>query len=166
MSLLTPDAGLLFWMIFSFGIVFIILAKYGFPVITKALEERRAFIDESMESARKANEQLVNISAEGEAIIRKANEEHSCILNEAMEIKQHILEDARKQAEAETRLCIEKATQEIERAKKKAVRDIRDEIAGISVRIAEKIIRENLKSDTKQKEFINRLIDEEVIYKS
>lgn len=61
MSLLTPDSGLLFWMILSFGIVLVILSKYGFPVIIKAIEERKAFIEKSMENARKANEQLSDI---------------------------------------------------------------------------------------------------------
>ena len=63
MSLLTPDSGLLFWMIVSFGIVFVILSKYGFPVIIKAVEQRKAYIDNSLETARQANEQLANIQA-------------------------------------------------------------------------------------------------------
>ena len=58
MSLLTPDSGLLFWMIVSFGIVFVILSKYGFPVIVKAIEQRKAYIDNSLETARQANERL------------------------------------------------------------------------------------------------------------
>ena len=66
MSLLTPDSGLLFWMILSFGIVLIILSKYGFPVIVKAIEDRKAFIEESLNTARQANEQLANIKEEGE----------------------------------------------------------------------------------------------------
>ena len=66
MSLLTPDSGLLFWMIVSFGIVFVILSKYGFPVIIKAVEQRKAYIDNSLETARQANEQLANIQARSE----------------------------------------------------------------------------------------------------
>ena len=66
MSLLTPDSGLLFWMIVSFGIVFVILSKYGFPVIVKAIEQRKAYIDNSLETARQANERLAHIQAEGE----------------------------------------------------------------------------------------------------
>ena len=69
MSLLTPDSGLLFWMIVSFGIVFVILSKYGFPVIIKAVEQRKAYIDNSLETARQANEQLANIPADGARIV-------------------------------------------------------------------------------------------------
>ena len=69
MSLLTPDSGLLFWMIVSFGIVFVILSKYGFPVIVKAIEQRKAYIDNSLETARQANERLAHIQAEGEKML-------------------------------------------------------------------------------------------------
>ena len=65
MSLLTPDSGLLFWMIVSFGIVFVILSKYGFPVIVKAIEQRKAYIDNSLETARQANERLAHIRSRG-----------------------------------------------------------------------------------------------------
>ena len=80
MSLLTPDAGLLFWMILSFGIVFVILSKYGFPVIIKAVEQRKEYIDRSLESARQANEQLADIQAEGEKILAQAREQQNRIL--------------------------------------------------------------------------------------
>ena len=57
MGLLTPDPGLLFWMVITFGVVFFILAKYGFPVILKTVEDRKAYIDNSLKAAREANEQ-------------------------------------------------------------------------------------------------------------
>ena len=74
MSLLVPDSGLLFWMLLSFGIVFFVLAKFGFPVITKMVEERKKYIDQSLIVAKEANIQLANIKAEGESILTKANE--------------------------------------------------------------------------------------------
>lgn len=61
MGLLTPDPGLLFWMIIVFGVVFFVLAKYGFPVIIKMVEDRKAYIDNSLKAAREANEQLANV---------------------------------------------------------------------------------------------------------
>ena len=68
MSLLVPDSGLLFWMLLSFGIVFFVLAKYGFPVIVKMVNERKEYIDRSLVVAKEANEQLANLKAEGETI--------------------------------------------------------------------------------------------------
>ena len=77
MSLLTPDSGLLFWMVIVFGIVFVILAKYGFPVITRMVDERKQYIDKSLLAAREANEQLANIKADSEMILAKAHEEQA-----------------------------------------------------------------------------------------
>ena len=82
MGLLTPDPGLLFWMIIVFGVVFFVLAKYGFPVIIKMVEDRKAYIDNSLKAAREANEQLANIKADSEMILAKAHEEQARILEE------------------------------------------------------------------------------------
>ena len=75
MSLLIPDSGLLFWMLLSFGIVFLVLAKYGFPVITNMVEGRKQYIDQSLAVAREANAQLSRLKEEGEALIASANQE-------------------------------------------------------------------------------------------
>ena len=93
MSLLTPDSGLLFWMIVSFGIVFVILSKYGFPVIAKAIEQRKAYIDNSLETARQANERLAHIQAEGEKMLAEAKEKQNAVLKEAFAEKERIIEE-------------------------------------------------------------------------
>ena len=74
MGLLTPDPGLLFWMIIVFGVVFFILAKYGFPVIIRMVEDRKAYIDQSLKAAREANEKLASVKQEGERILAQAND--------------------------------------------------------------------------------------------
>ena len=91
MSLLVPDSGLLFWMLLSFGIVFFVLAKYGFPVIVKMVNERKEYIDRSLVVAKEANEQLANLKAEGETIIAKAHEEQARIRNEAAATRDRII---------------------------------------------------------------------------
>ena len=104
MSLLLPDSGLLFWMLLSFGVVFVVLAKYGFPVITKMVEGRRTYIDQSLEVAKEANAQLQRLKAESEALVAAANKEQGRILREAMHERDKIIVEARKQAEVE--MCI------------------------------------------------------------
>ena len=94
MSLLVPDSGLLFWMLLSFGIVFFVLAKYGFPVIVKMVNERKEYIDRSLVVAKEANEQLANLKAEGETIMAKAHEEQARILNEAAATRDRIIKEA------------------------------------------------------------------------
>lgn len=99
MSLLLPDSGLLFWMFLSFGIVFVVLAKYGFPIIVKMVEGRKTYIDQSLEVAREANAQLSKLKEQGEALVVAANKEQGRILKEAMQERDKIIHEARKQAE-------------------------------------------------------------------
>ena len=155
MSLLTPDSGLLFWMIVSFGIVFVILSKYGFPVIIKAVEQRKAYIDNSLETARQANEQLANIQAEGARILAEAKEKQNAILKEAFAEKEQIIDEAHRKAAAETRLQVEEAA-----------RRIREEIADLSIAIAEKVMKEKISRDKEQQQIIDRLLDEVSFCKS
>ena len=154
MSLLTPDSGLLFWMIVSFGIVFVILSKYGFPVIVKAIEQRKAYIDNSLETARQANERLAHIQAEGE----KAKEKQNAVLKEAFAEKERIIEEARKKAVSEAHLQIEEATRRIREEKEKAIREVRSEIADLSIAIAEKVMKEKIGRDKEQQQMIDRLL--------
>lgn len=166
MSLLTPDSGLLFWMILSFGIVLVILSKYGFPVIIKAVEQRKEYIDNSLEAAQKAHEQLANLQVEGTRLIAEAKEQQQRILKEAFAEKEQIIAEAHRKAVAETHLQVEEATRRIREEKDKAIREVRSEIAGLSIDIAEKIMKEKMVNDDKQQNIINRLLDEVWINKS
>ena len=133
MSLLLPDSGLLFWMFLSFGIVFVILAKYGFPVIIKMVEGRKTYIDQSLEVAREANAQLSKLKQEGDALVAAANKEQGRILREAMEERDKIVQ---------------------------AIRDIRRQVAVLSVDIAEKVLRKSLEDKEAQMGMIDRMLDE------
>ena len=142
MSLLTPDSGLLFWMIVSFGIVFVILSKYGFPVIIKAVEQRKAYIDNSLETARQANEQLANIQAEGARILAEQRKTE-CHPERSICRKEQIIDEAHRKAAAETRLQVEEAARRIREEKEKAIREVRSEIADLSIAIAEKVMKKD-----------------------
>lgn len=160
MSLLVPDTGLLFWMLLSFGIVFVILAKYGFPVIIKMVEKRKAYIDQSIEVARDANAKLAKIKEDSEALISAANKEQGRILREAMQERDNIIADARKQAEVVAQKELDDVKKQIQLEKEEAIRDIRRQVAVLSVDIAEKVIRKNLDEEKEQMEMIDRLLDE------
>ena len=160
MSLLLPDSGLLFWMLLSFGVVFVVLAKYGFPVITKMGEERRAYIDQSLEVARQANAQLAKLKEESDALIAAANKEQGRIMREAMHERDKIIVEARKHAEALAQKELDDVKQQIQQEKEEAIRDIRRQVAVLSVDIAEKIIRHNLDKEQDQMEMIDRMLDE------
>ena len=160
MSLLLPDSGLLFWMLLSFGVVFVVLAKYGFPVITKMVEGRRTYIDQSLEVARQANIQLAKLKEESEALIAAANKEQGRIMREAMHERDKIIIEARKHAEAVAQKELDDVKQQIQQEKEEAIRDIRRQVAVLSVDIAEKIIRRNLDEKHEQMEMIDRMLDE------
>lgn len=166
MSLLTPDSGLLFWMVIVFGIVFVILAKYGFPVIVRMVDERKEYIDKSLQAARRANEQLVGVKAESEAILAKAREEQARILNEALATRERIVKEARTQAQVEGQKLLDEAKKQIQTEKDSAISDIRRQVAVLSVDIAEKILRKNLDNEKEQMAMIDRLLDEITVSKN
>lgn len=160
MSLLLPDSGLLFWMFLSFGIVFVVLAKYGFPIIVKMVEGRKTYIDQSLEVAREANAQLSKLKEQGEALVVAANKEQGRILKEAMQERDKIIHEARKQAEAAAQKELDEVKKQIQIEKDEAIRDIRRQVAILSMDIAEKVIRKNLDDKREQMEMIDRMLDE------
>ncbi len=162
MGLLTPDPGLLFWMVVVFGIVFFLLAKFGFPVIIKMVDDRKAYIDNSLKAAREANEQLANVKVEGEKILAQAHEEQARILKSATETRDRIIREAQEKARLEGDRLMEEMKKQIETEKESAIRDIRRQVALLSVGIAEKVMRTKLADEKEQTELISRLVDEMV----
>lgn len=159
-SILSPDLGLLFWMLLAFVIVFLVLKKYGFPVIIKMVEDRKNFIDESLKNAREANEKLANIQSESEALLKQAREQQAQILKEAMATRDNIIKEAREKAQAEGLKILDEAKAQISSEKENALRDIRSTVADLSVQIAEKVMRRQLDQDAEQEKFIERMLDE------
>lgn len=158
--LLTPDPGLIFWMLISFGIVFFILAKFGFPIIVKMVDERKAFIDKALESAKAANERLIGIQEESERILKQARDNEIRMLKEAQESRSKIIGEAKEQAAVEAKKLITEARTAIQKEKELAIRDIHNRIADLSINIAEKILRKNLDNPLAQRELVQKLIEE------
>lgn len=159
-SILTPDFGLFFWMLVAFLVVFLLLAKFGFPVITKSVEERKNFIDESLRKAHEAQERLANIEKEGESILQEAREKQAQILREAAQTRDTIVEKAQEKARQEGARLMEEAKTAIEQEKNAAIADIRRQVAALSVEIAGKVLRQNLKDDKSQMDLIDRMLDD------
>jgi len=160
MSLITPDFGLFFWMTVVFLVVLFLLWKFGFPVIVKMVDERKAFIDESLKKAHEANERLANIQKEGESILQEAREKQAQILREAAETRDAIVEKAQDKARSEGARLLDEAKAAIEQEKKAAIADIRQQVATLSVEIAEKVLKQNLKDDKSQMDLIDRMLDD------
>lgn len=166
MSLLTPEPGLLFWMLISFGITVFLLAKFGFPAILKSVEKRKDYIEESLLAARKAHEELAGIKETGEAILAQARKEQAEILKEAAQRREAMIEKAREDARLESEKVIASARRQIGAEKEEALRSIRNEAASLSLTLAERILREKLGTEQEQKKMIDRLLNEIDISKS
>lgn len=160
MSIIKPDFGLLFWMAIVFFFVLFILWRYGFPAIINMVNGRKAYIDENLRKAHEANEKLANIKAESEAILQKVREKEALILKEAAATRDAIVGKAQDKAREEGNRLLAEAKTEIENQKQAAISEVRSQVAELSVKVAEKILRKELSSDTKQMEMIDRLLDE------
>lgn len=160
MSLITPDFGLLFWMVVIFGAVFFLLAKFGFPVISKAVQQRSDHIADSLKAAQEAQASLENLSREQARLIEQTRLEQSRILKEASEARESIIAKAKEEASVEAAKLIEHAKVEIAAERESAIRDIRRQVAMISVEVAEKIVRKDLDGAEAQLSLLDRLVDE------
>ncbi len=160
MNLMLPDSGLLFWMTIIFAIVFFLLAKFGFPVITGMVEKRTKRIDDAIGAAREAESRLMGLASEQEKLISDARAEHDRILKEAASERERMIASAQEQAREEAAKIIEDAKARILQEKETALRDIRREVAVLSVSIAEKIVRKELSTDAGQKEMVDRIFEE------
>ena len=147
-------------MLLAFLVVFWVLAKYGFPAIINMVDERNKYIDESLRKAHEAQERLANIEKEGESILQEAREKQAQILKEAAQTRDAIVEQAQEKARAEGARLMDEAKTAIEQEKKAAIADIRKLVAELSVDIAVKVLRKNLKDDKSQMDLIDRMLDD------
>lgn len=166
MQLLTPDFGLFFWMLLCFGIVVFILGKYGWPVITGMINKRGEEIEESIRKADEANSRLANTNAESERLLLESKNERIELLKQASSEKDKIIAEAKAKAEEEAKKIIERANESIQLEKANAIKEIRQQVAELSVIIAERVVREKLSGDEAQIAMVNKLLDEVNVAKS
>lgn len=160
MELFTPDFGLVFWMFVAFILLFLVLAKWGWPVIIKMMDKRAATIDQGVEDARKAREQLDNAREEAKKYVREAQAKQSDMLREAAKMKTEIIEEARREAQEAAKHEMDQARQAIDQARKEAELQFRNEVGRFSIDIAEKMVREKMKDDKAQSKLVDKLLDE------
>jgi F-type H+-transporting ATPase subunit b len=160
MELIQPGIGLIFWMTLSFFIVIFILKKFAWKPILNGLKEREKSIEEALNAAEKAREAMKNLKADNEKLLQEAKEERDNILRDARKMKENIITEAKEKAQAEANRIVEGALVTIENEKNAAVHDLKNQIATLSIEIAEKILKEELKTKGKQKELIDKLISE------
>ncbi len=160
MPLVTPGIGLVFWMLVSFTIVFLILRKFAWKPILNILKQREERIEKALKAAQDARIEMQKLQANNEQIVAEARKQADNIIKEAREIKEKIIAEAKQQASIEAEKVFAASKLAIENQKIQAMNEIRNQIAELSVLIAEKIVRKELQNNEQQKAYIKTLLDE------
>lgn len=160
MKLVTPDIGLLFWMLISFSIVLFLLKKYAWKPILKSLKEREESISEALGAAKRAKEEMAALKSDNERILAEARNERDKILKEARDAKDSIINEAKTKATEEADRLLKIAREGIQNEKMAAITELKNQVASLSLEIAEKILKEELSTDEKQRGLVNAYLKE------
>jgi F-type H+-transporting ATPase subunit b len=151
---------LFFWALVLFLILFLILRKFAWTAILKAIHEREASIESSLQAAEKARDEMSRLQADNQKLLNEARKERDLILKEARELKEKILAEARESASSETARALENARKQIESEKMAAITELKNEVGRMSIEIAEKILRQRMADAAEQEATVKRLISE------
>lgn len=160
MELVKPAFGLVFWMVVSFGIIFFILKKFAWKPILDMLKQREDSISNALSAAQKAQEEMSNIQQDNQRILNEAKAERDKLLKEAREMKDAIIAEAKEKATAEGDRLINSARENIQNEKMAAITELKNQVATLSIQIAEKILKEELTSQDKQKALVKAFLDD------
>ncbi|MBP6977056.1 MAG: F0F1 ATP synthase subunit B [Lentimicrobiaceae bacterium] len=160
MELINPGIGLIFWMTISFLLLMFILGKFAWKPIMKALRNREDHIENALMAAEKTRQEMKDLKSEHLQLLAEARDEKDKMLREAKAIQESIIDKARTEANAEYNRIIETARENIQYEKMAAITDLKNQLAQLSIEIAEKVLKEELSGTDDQKRLINKLIDE------
>jgi F-type H+-transporting ATPase subunit b len=160
MDLITPNLGLVVWMTACFLVLVFVLKKFAWKPVMKSLREREDRIDEALQQANMAREEMKQLKFSNEQLLKEAKEERDAILREARKIRESIIEEAREKANAEGNRIIEGARESIQFEKMSAITELKNQVAILSIEIAEKVLNAELAKDDKQKQLIEKLLKE------
>ncbi len=160
MELVTPGIGLIFWMTLSFLLLVLILGKFAWKPVLKMLKERENKIEDSLKQAEKAHEEMKQLKFSNEELLRDAKNERDGILREARVIREKLIEEARAKATEEADRIVEAAKESLKYEKLQALTELKNQIALLSVDIAEKLLQNELSKDDKQNKLIEKFLSE------
>jgi F-type H+-transporting ATPase subunit b len=158
MELVKPSIGLIFWMIVSFSIILFLLKKFAWKPILGMIKEREESIENALASAEKAKLEMKALQSSNERILAEARSERDALLKDAREIREKMISEAKNAANKEGERMLAAARENIQIEKNAAIADLKNQVASLSIEIAEKILRSELSSDEKQKTLVNTLL--------
>ncbi|NRA50712.1 MAG: F0F1 ATP synthase subunit B [Phaeodactylibacter sp.] len=159
-SVIKPDPGLIFWTTLIFLLVWVLLGRMAFGPIQNALKKRENDIQDALDEARNAREEMTALQSKNEELLRQAQEERAKILKEAKETKEAIVKEAKEKAQDEARKIVNSAKQDIENQRLAAMTDLKNQVGVLSIEIAEKLLRRQLDDKKDQEQFVSSLVDE------
>lgn len=159
-EIISPTFGLFFWSTLIFLLFFFILRSFAWKPILEALRDREHKIESSLEEAAKAREEMVQLQANNEALIKEARAEREKIIRDANTMKDQIISKAKEEAVKVSNQQMEKAKQEIEAQKMAALNEIKNTAGSIAVDIAEKILRNQFSDRPAQEDYAKTLVAE------
>jgi len=160
MDLLTPELGLIFWTAISFLLLLFILRKFAWKPILGAVNTREEGIKDALAAAEKARLEMENLHADNERILKEARLERETLLKEARDIKTKMISDAKDEAQNQANKMIEQAQAAIESEKKAAMAELKNQVASLSLEIAEKVVRKELSNKDSQIKLVESMLGE------
>jgi F-type H+-transporting ATPase subunit b len=152
--------GLFFWQTVIFIFLILLLKKFAWKPILDAVNEREEGIKNALLSAEKAKEEMASLQSDNEEIFKKARSERDSLLKEAREIKQQLIDEAKSEAKNEAKKIISQAQETIQNEKNSAIVDLKNQVAGLSIDIAEKVLRSELTDKKKQEDLVANALKE------
>jgi F-type H+-transporting ATPase subunit b len=160
MELVTPGLGLVFWMTIAFGIVLWVLAKFAWKPIMTSIHEREKSIDEALNQAKLAKEEMEKLKVNKEALLNEAKLERDQLLKETLRMQEKLMQEAKEKAAIESERTIEKTKKQLELERMAAMSDLKKQIGQLSLDIAEKLLSRELRDKEDQQQFLQKLVKE------
>ncbi len=158
--LTTPGFGLVFWTTVTFLLLVVLLRKFAWKPIISAIQQRNNAIDEALKAAENARLEMTQLQGDNEKLLRDAQKERDHLMAEARKSRDKIIEEASAKAREEAERILQSARENIHYEKMAAITELKNQIASLSLEIAEKLIQESLANDVKQQELAQKMVKE------
>lgn len=159
MELVSPGIGLIFWMTLAFALLLLILGKFVWPPVMRALNDRELAIEQSLHQAEAARREMENLQFTNEKLLKEAKEERDALLRDARKVREKLIDEARDRAAVEAERILESARERIQHEKMAAITELKIQVANLSVEIAEKLIAQELSDPAKNKQYVEKSLD-------
>lgn len=157
MNLLHPESTP-FWVAVIFIILLFLLKKFAWKPILEAINQREESISQALASAQEAKKEVANLKADNQKLLEEARKERDAILKEARQIKEKMVSEAKEQAHNEAQSIISQAKSSIENEKKAAIAELKNQVASLSLDIAQRVVQTQLSSQSKQEELVQSML--------